>query len=167
MSGRIRTPPDSSSLLFQKIAVLHHAGQLRHAAQGDLSPSAASLRRAQRTGKRGGLARQRLQLRAQAAEGLLTRAFQFANVDFQPLERLAQRPHHALDGGLLLGQLARDLRAGGLQGGARCIQERTLIGPQRGIGQRPEGFAQLRRGLVGELLGGFQTSQPRPHPQAR
>ena len=67
MSGRMRTPLDFARFLFQKIAVLHHAGQLCDAAQRDFAPAAAGLRRTQRRGKRGGLARQRLQLLAEAA----------------------------------------------------------------------------------------------------
>ena len=134
--------------------MLDHAGQLHHPPQRGLSPTAAYLRRAQGCRKRDRLPRQLLQLFFEPAEHLLPRGLDFPRLRVQPPQRFAQRAHHALNGGLLLGQISADLCANGIEGGPRGLQKRRLVGSQRGIRQRLESLLDLGRR-------GFRRCQPR------
>ena len=113
MSGTNSHAVAFARLLFGKIAIVHHAGQLRDAPQRNFAPTAAGLRRSQSGGKRGCLARQRLQLLAQAADKL-SRAHAPARGRELP-SGPANRPEadhasdSAFDRGLLLRQVARHL----------------------------------------------------------
>ncbi len=101
--------------------------------------------------------------------GLLARTLQFPDLCLQAAQRIGQRLDHAsdgaFDGGLFLRQVARHFNARGFERGARGVQERALIGSQRGVGERLKGLGQFRDASFSEVFGCFQARHTRPHPK--
>ena len=92
-------------LLLDEVAERRHAGELGDAAQRDLAPAAADVRRAQRLHQLVGLGAQRLmgdgdvaQLLADLAEVALAPLLDAARFLLVAVERLLQRPDQRLDG---------------------------------------------------------------------
>ncbi len=160
-------------VLRLEIAVLEHAGHLDDAAELDLAPAAADVRPvAQRTDEVPGLAAQVLlalgedpDLGREIGVGAGARDLELLELAVDLLERLLQRPDEMLDGLLLLPEL---------RGGQ--LEERFVVVPERGRGERVEPLGQLPLGLLEQrhlllaaallvLQGDPERRDPRPDEQ--
>ena len=158
-SGRSRLLSPLHRLLLDEIAERRHAGELGDAAERDLAPASADVRRAQRLHQLVRLGAQRLmgdgdvaQLLADLAQIALAALLDAARFLLVAVERLLQRPDQRLDGETPRLEIVGRVGAQRLELLVGELQEVALRAGQRVGGERLE--------RVGEPLARFVDEAP-------
>ena len=146
---------DRDGLLLEKIAMRHHAGQLGHALERNLTPLAADGRRAQRLHKVAGLRLQpllrlgqKLEMLIEASIGRLPRLLQLPELVVVSMQRVLEWLDQTIDRLLLLGKIALGLGLERFERAACQVQKGFVVLFEGFAGESLEGLGQFLSGLA-------------------